>query len=78
MIEMGPAKDEGPLPGQYGRAQPGFRHVAFRVTDFDAAYQRLKSAGVSFVTDEPGEALGGGKTILFCDPEGNELQIVQR
>jgi catechol 2,3-dioxygenase-like lactoylglutathione lyase family enzyme len=78
MIEMGPARDDGPPPGQYGRSQPGFRHVAFRVSDFDAAYERLKAAGVSFVTDQPGEALGGGKTILFRDPEGNELQIVER
>jgi catechol 2,3-dioxygenase-like lactoylglutathione lyase family enzyme len=78
MIEMGPAKDDGPPAGQYGRSQPGFRHVAFRVSDFDAAYAELKRLGVSFVTDAPGLALGGGKTILFRDPEGNELQIVQR
>jgi predicted enzyme related to lactoylglutathione lyase len=51
--------------------------VAFRVESFDAAYASLKQLGVRFIT-EPGEALGGGKTVLFRDPEGNELQIVQR
>jgi catechol 2,3-dioxygenase-like lactoylglutathione lyase family enzyme len=59
------------------RFQPGIRHVGFRVRDFEAAYAKLRRLGVRFVT-EPGEALGGGKTVLFRDPEGNELQIVQR
>jgi catechol 2,3-dioxygenase-like lactoylglutathione lyase family enzyme len=77
MIELVPAKDPGPRPDAFARSQPGLRHVALRVRDFDAAHARLKSLGVSF-TAEPGEALGGGRTVLFRDPEGNELQIVER
>jgi catechol 2,3-dioxygenase-like lactoylglutathione lyase family enzyme len=77
MIELVPAKDPGPRPDAFARSQPGLRHVAVRVADFDAAYARLRSLGVTF-TVEPGEALGGGRTVLFRDPEGNELQIVQR
>jgi len=77
MIELVPAKDPGPRPDSFKRFQPGLRHVALRVTDFGEAYARLKSLGVVFTVD-PGEALGGGKTVLFRDPEGNELQIVQR
>ena len=77
MIELVPAKDPGPRADSFERFQPGIRHVALRVADFDAAHARLKSLGVTF-TVEPGEALGGGRTVLFRDPEGNELQIVQR
>ena len=77
MIELMPATEPGPRPETCTRFQPGLRHVALRVTDFDAAYARLKAAGVRFIT-EPGEAVGGGRTVLFRDPEGNELQIVQR
>ena len=77
MIELMPASESGPKPETYTRFQPGIRHVALRVADFDEAYQKLKATGVRFIT-ESGEALGGGKTILFRDPEGNELQIVQR
>jgi catechol 2,3-dioxygenase-like lactoylglutathione lyase family enzyme len=77
MIELMPATEAGPKPETYTRFQAGIRHVALRVADFDEAYQKLKAIGVRFIT-EPGEALGGGKTILFRDPEGNELQIVQR
>jgi catechol 2,3-dioxygenase-like lactoylglutathione lyase family enzyme len=77
MIELMPATDAGPRPETQARFQPGIRHVALRVNDFDAAYEKLQAIGVRFIT-EPGEALGGGRTILFRDPEGNELQIVQR
>ena len=77
MIELMPASEPGPNSETFTRFQPGIRHVAFRVTDFDAAYASLNQLGVRFIT-EIGEALGGGKTILFRDPEGNELQIVQR
>jgi len=77
VIEMMPANDPGPRPETFTRFQPGIRHIALRVDDFDATYNELKSRGVRFHT-EVGEALGGGKTALFRDPEGNELQIVQR
>ena len=77
MIELVPARDPGPPPDAQARFAPGVRHVALRVTDFDAAYAALKNLGVPF-TAGPGNALGGGRTVLFRDPEGNELQIVQR
>ena len=77
MIELVPARDDGPRADAFKRSQPGIRHVALRVADFAAAHARLKELGVPF-TAEPGEALGGGTTVLFRDPEGNELQIVQR
>jgi catechol 2,3-dioxygenase-like lactoylglutathione lyase family enzyme len=77
VIELMPANDPGPRPETFTRFQPGIRHIALRVSDFDEAYEQLKFRGVRFHT-EPGQALGGGKTALFRDPEGNELQIVQR
>jgi glyoxylase I family protein len=77
MIEMMPANDPGPRPETFTRMQPGIRHIAIRVSDFDAAYEKLRALGVRFTT-EVGQALGGGKTVLFRDPEGNELQIVER
>jgi glyoxylase I family protein len=77
MIELMPVKDAGPSPSESPRSQPGLRHLALRVSDFDAAYQTLQDAGVTFTTP-PGQAVGGARTILFRDPEGNELQIVER
>jgi glyoxylase I family protein len=77
MLELAAATQPGANPSSFGRAQPGLRHVAIRVSDFDGAYAQLRQLGVEFTT-EPHDAMGGGKTVLFRDPEGNELQIVQR
>ena len=78
MIRLMPVKHpEGRAPLRSDGFAPGIRHIALRVSDFDAAYAKLKELGVVFTT-EVGQAVGGGKTILFRDPEGNELQIVQR
>jgi len=55
---------------------PGIRHIALRVADFDAAYAALEGK-VLGLTD-PGDAAGGGKIAFFHDPEGNLLQIISR
>jgi glyoxylase I family protein len=77
MIELMPVKDDGPRPADVPRFCPGVRHVAIRVNDFQRAYDQLRDAGIEFLF-EPAEAVGGGKIVSFRDPEGNELQIVER
>jgi glyoxylase I family protein len=77
MIELMPVKDTGPRPADVPRFCPGIRHLALRVNDFDRAYADLERAGVQFLF-EPAQAVGGGKIVSFRDPEGNELQIVER
>jgi catechol 2,3-dioxygenase-like lactoylglutathione lyase family enzyme len=77
MIELMPVKHEGPQPGSVPRLQPGWRHVALRVSDFEEAYGQLKKLGVEFLF-EPVPSVGGGTIVSFRDPEGNELQIVER
>jgi glyoxylase I family protein len=77
VIELMPAREPGPVPADVPRFSQGVRHIALRVTSFDAAYEHLKADGVKFI-GEPAQALGGGRIISFRDPEGNELQIVER
>jgi catechol 2,3-dioxygenase-like lactoylglutathione lyase family enzyme len=77
MIELMPVRDPGPDPQSFARLQPGLRHLALRVSDFDEAYRRLRDLNVKFLF-EPTVAVGGGRVVSFRDPEGNELQIVQR
>lgn len=77
MIELMPSREPGPAPADAPRFQPGLRHLALRVADFDAAAAHLRAAGVAFL-GEPGQAVGGGRIVSFRDPEGNELQIVER
>jgi glyoxylase I family protein len=55
---------------------PGIRHLAVAVTDFDAVYNRLRAAGVRF----DGEPVNrkGNKVVFFSDPDGNYLHLLQR
>ncbi len=55
---------------------PGLRHLAITPSDFDAAYQRLKAAGVKFAGD-PSE-VKGNRLFFFYDRDGNLLHLVQR
>jgi glyoxylase I family protein len=77
-LELMPVKNPGGTPPvEVPRFCQGLRHFAVRVSDFDAAYAELKAIGVEFLF-EPVIAVGGGKIVSFRDPEGNEVQIVQR
>ncbi len=75
MVEVLP--DNGAPRVQHELFDPGFRHLAIRVTDFDAAHEYLQAKGVNFIS-EVAEAAGGGKVLSFTDPEGNVVQIVSR
>ncbi len=55
---------------------PGLRHLALSVSDFQAVYERLKAKGVKFLT-EP-EMKGGNSVVFFTDPDGNILHLLQR
>jgi glyoxylase I family protein len=55
---------------------PGLRHVALTVSDFEAAYEKIKAAGVKFVS-EPLDSKGV-KVVFFEDPEGNCLHLLKR
>ena len=55
---------------------PGLRHVALTVSDFEAAYGKIKAAGVKFVS-EPMDSKGV-KIVFFEDPEGNYLHLLKR
>jgi glyoxylase I family protein len=55
---------------------PGIRHLAIQAEDFDAAYSRLRAAGVHFV-GEP-FAVGGNRLAFFTDLDGNYLHLIHR
>jgi catechol 2,3-dioxygenase-like lactoylglutathione lyase family enzyme len=55
---------------------PGIRHIAFRVQDFDAVYASLEGKVLGLMP--PGPAAGGGQIAFFHDLEGNLVQLVSR
>ena len=77
VIELMPVRDSGADPASVARFAPGLRHLALRVSSFEEAFEALRQRGVQFLS-EPGVATGGGRIVSFRDPEGNELQIVER
>jgi glyoxylase I family protein len=74
MIEIIEA-NQAPRPA-VDMKNPGLRHLALKVDDFDAAYARLQEANVSFLTERA--TVGGNTTVFFTDCDGNILHLLHR
>ena len=66
----------GLIPGTPAGEQEGAPCVDFLVQDVDEAYRTLRERGVRFLK-EPHDTPWGGRIVLFADPDGNVLQLVQ-
>jgi glyoxylase I family protein len=69
------------IPSEGDRASnkmkdPGIRHLAIAVDDFDKAHAQLQSAGVTFA-GEPYENQGN-RLVFFTDRDGNLLHLIAR
>lgn len=73
LLEIIPAAGER---GPNNMKDPGIRHLAVMVEDFDAAYQRLRDRGVQFLT-EP-YVNQGNRLVFFSDGDGNILHLIHR
>jgi Lactoylglutathione lyase and related lyases len=73
MLEIIPSEGD---PAPQKMRDPGIRHLAIAVDDFDAAYLKLKSQGVQFVAG-PYENQGN-RLVFFTDGDGNLLHLISR
>jgi glyoxylase I family protein len=73
MLEIIPSAGE--RAGQ-NLKDPGLRHLAVMVDDFDEGYRHLQAAGVSFL-GEPFE-VKGNRLVFFTDLDGNYLHLIRR
>lgn len=73
MLEIIPAEGK---PAPHAMREPGLRHLAVTVDEFDAAYEHLKHTGVKFLT-EP-YVNQGNRLVFFHDRDGNILHLIQR
>lgn len=55
---------------------PGIRHMAIDVDDFDAAAAKLEALGVKFLTGQINNQ--GNRLLFFGDLDGNILHIIKR
>lgn len=74
MIEF--IEASAPLQAVPAMREPGLRHLAITVGDFDAAYRRLEAAGVKFLTQP--EKVNGNSLVFFADCDGNILHLLYR
>jgi catechol 2,3-dioxygenase-like lactoylglutathione lyase family enzyme len=73
MLEIIPS--EGARAGS-GMKDPGIRHLAVAVDDFDAAEAQLRANGVNFV-GQPFNTQGN-RLVFFTDLDGNLLHLISR
>lgn len=74
MIEIVESKGTAPPPP--GMRDPGIRHMAIAVSDFEGECRRLKELGVPFLS-EPA-TVSGNSTVFFADCDGNILHLLHR
>jgi catechol 2,3-dioxygenase-like lactoylglutathione lyase family enzyme len=69
------------IPSEGARAEqkmrdPGIRHLAIEVKDFDGAYNALRAQSVHFL-GEPYVNMGN-RLVFFTDCDGNLVHLIQR
>lgn len=73
VLEIMPSQGETLEPKFH---DPGIRHLAIAVEDFDQAHQHLREQGVRFL-NEPTESQGN-RLVFFSDRDGNILHLIHR
>lgn len=73
MLEIIPSEGERPSNKM---KDPGIRHLAIDVEDFDAGCEALKAKGIEFLAG-PFENQGN-RLVFFADLDGNLLHLISR
>ena len=73
MIEIIPSEGERI---EQGMKDPGIRHLAVKVDDFDQGYRDLQTKGVKFL-GSPFENQGN-RLVFFADGDGNIVHLIHR
>ena len=73
LLEIIPSEGERPSNQM---KDPGIRHLAIDVDNFDEGHQLLKAKGVKFLA-EPFENQGN-RLVFFTDLDGNILHLISR
>ena len=73
MLEIIPSEGER---APQAMKDPGIRHLAIAVEDFDTAHADLKTKSVNFLTDVMNNQ--GNRLVFFSDADGNILHLIAR
>lgn len=78
MLELINYKDEQPELHPAVKTRGIYRHLAFATDDVDALYEKLVAAGTTIYSAPDYIEKLKFRNILIADPNGVELEIVQR
>lgn len=73
MLEIIPSEGTFTRPAM---KDPGIRHLAIAVDDFDAAHELLKQKDVKFLTEPYNNQ--GNRLVFFEDGDGNIVHLIHR
>ena len=73
MLEIIPSEGDR---GSNKMKDPGIRHLAIDVDDFDQAHEILRGKNVQFLTDVMENQ--GNRLLFFNDADGNILHLISR
>ena len=73
MLEIIPSEGD---PAAQKMKDPGIRHLAIAVDNFDVAHEQLKAKSVKFL-GEP-FTTQGNRLVFFADADGNILHLIER
>jgi glyoxylase I family protein len=76
MVELFCYRKTPPAVSAPGRVI-GFKHLALRTRDIDAAFAQLRAASVLPATAAIRDMPGGWRLLFFNDPDGVEIEIMQ-
>jgi glyoxylase I family protein len=76
IIEIIPSEGSRPPQDMASNKNPGIRHLAIAVDDFNAAWEHLKGLDVTFL-GEPFD-LGTNRLVFFNDGDGNLVHLIKR
>ena len=76
-LELFCYRETPPVSPVAGQRSLGFRHLAFRVDDIEAAVARLVDAGLLARDTAVREVPGLARLVFVNDPDGVEIEIMQ-
>jgi len=71
-----PTSDDSPVGRFLARRGPGLHHVAYRVSDLDAALERLAAAGVRLIDRQPRRG-AHDRRIAFLHPHSTGGVLIE-
>ena len=59
---------------KWGKATAGYITIVFKVDDINKTYEEIKSKGIDI--EPPRTADWGGQELVFVDPDGNKVMLL--